>query len=76
MSRPDLPANEAYASESLLRKKSRKMLQDINQCYHKTTESRFANAHLTFNLESSGPSQALLKTAEIPNFRRRAMVTK
>jgi hypothetical protein len=75
MSRPGLPEESANSKNELLRKKSRQMLDDLNQSAHMTTEARYANAHLKFNADANQPTLALLKTAEIPKFHRRRLLT-
>eukprot|EP01039_Chlorochromonas_danica_P009529 gene9528-10533_t len=75
MSQPQTLRKE-FSKDSLSLQKSRQVLEDLNQSYYKTTESRHASAHLIFDPKGSGPSQALVKTAEIPNFRRRCLISK
>lgn len=76
MSRPDMAKVVDETAHVLLKNKSRKLLQDINQSYYKTTEQRYANAHLLFDPSNQEPTTALLRTAEIPNFHRRSLLAK
>lgn len=78
MSRPE---NMKFAENSnkLSRTKSKQILDDINQCYVKSTESRYANAHLLYNpnhkIQDSEESERL-GTVVLPNFKRYALLSK
>jgi hypothetical protein len=73
---PNMTTNEHNTNDNpLWRKKSRQKLEDINQSLFKTTESRYASSHLSFNPSFNQPNESA-KTSDIPNFRRQLLITK
>jgi hypothetical protein len=66
MSRPDL---QPSPSQTLLRQKSKAMIDDFNKSFVKSTEYRQQNANLKFRSDGIDPDLHL-KSADLPNFKR------
>lgn len=61
---------EDLASEQrLTRARSKKVLDDYKQAYHRTSQNRLANANLPFKLDIA-PRPMLGKTEQLPRFTR------
>jgi len=65
MQKPNAPVEENH---SLSRAKSKQVMEDINQCYVKTTESRSAAAHIIYTPINTDVVAS--KTSDLPDFKR------
>jgi len=65
MQKPNVPIEE---NRTLSRQKSKQVIQDINQAYIKTTESRNSAAHVIYT--PADTSVSANSTADLPDFKR------
>jgi hypothetical protein len=65
MSRPDQPLSEY---RELSRQKSKQVIQDVNQCFVKTTENRNSTGHVIFTPVNTDVSDS--QTSALPNFKK------
>lgn len=65
MQKPNMVVEE---NRSLSRQKSKQIIQDINQAYIKTSETRSATAHIIYTPTNTEVAASM--TSDLPDFKR------